>query len=326
MRGDAMHIVAVVAANRSVGGTTVAAWLAASATVDAEAPVVTLDAADDQTLLTWARGQQPVGLIAAAWDESCTASSVRALADEGVGLVLIDARLRPDDPRCTEILAASDLVVIVVQPDGAGLDRVGEVLDLIEETTVPFLFAVNQATDDEEMTAATIVSLAQHGTVSPVIVPRHPVCVLPGAENAATNGAGVAMADDMAQMWDYLCGRLRPAGRNGAEPPATQGAAIEAAHYDRPATFVVPAMVYPCHVIDITADGLVFTSDQEIEPGVRLRMNLPYVGQIDCEIAEAEQGRMNAHFIVDDARRAELMGQVAMLVDYGREQGTAQVL
>ncbi len=315
-----MHTVAVVAANRSVGGSTLVAWLGVSANADGGAPVVALDAGDDPDLLTWARTEQPAGVIAAGWDASCTASSVRGLVDEGVELVLIDARLRADDARGTEILGASDLVAIVVQPEGGGLDRVGEVLDLVEETSVPFLFVVNQANDDEEMTAATVVSLAQHGTVSPVILPRYAAGALPNAEDRATGAANPAMAEDMANLWDYLRGRLKQADSRGTAPAAENGASLDTAHYDRPATFVVPEMVYPCHVIDITADGLVFTSEQEIKPGVRLRMNLPYVGQIDCEIAQAGMGRMNAHFVVDDARRVELMGQVAMLVDYGRDR------
>jgi len=315
-----MQTVAVVAANSSVGGSTLTAWLGVSARGDSGAPVVVLDAGDNQTLLDWARADQPAGFIAAAWDASCTASSVRGLVDEGVTTVLIDARLKADDARGIEILDACDLVVIVVQPEGGGLDRVGEVLDLVEDSTTPFLFVVNQATDDEEMTAATVVSLAQHGTVSPVILPRYPACALPNAETLTANGAGPSMAEDAARLWDYLRGRLAQAKRanDGTAPEAS----LEAAHYDRPATFVVPEMVYPCHVIDITADGLVFMSEQEMRPGVRLRMNLPYVGQIDCEIAEASSGRMNAHFVIDNARRAELMDQVAMLVDYGRDRGT----
>jgi len=318
-----MHSVAVVAANRSVGGSTLVAWLGVSARADCAPPVVMLDAHDDGALLAWARAAPSDGLVAAGWDASCTASSVRGLADEGVGLVLIDARLRADDPRGIEVLGASDLVVVVVQPDGGGLDRVGEVLDLIEESPAPFVFVVNQANDDEEMTAATIVSLAQHGTVSPVILPRYVDCALPNAEDPATGEANPLMVEDMARLWDYLRGRLEQANRAGAAPAMETATVLDAAHYDRPATFVVPEMVYPCHVIDITADGLVFTSDQEIEPGVRLRMNLPYVGQIDCEIAAAEMGRINAHFVIDDARRAELMGQVAMLVDYGRDRSAS---
>ena len=174
-----MQTVAVVAANQSVGGSTLVAWLAACAHTGGEAPVVALDASDDQALLGWARSARPAGLIAATWDASCTAQSVRGLGREGVSTVLIDAKLRPGDARNAEILDASDVVVIVVQPNGGGLDRVGEALDLVEEAAVPFLFVVNQATDDEEMTAATIVSLAQHGTVSPVVLPLYASCPLP---------------------------------------------------------------------------------------------------------------------------------------------------
>ncbi len=317
-----MHTVAVVAANQSVGGSTLVAWLAACAHTNGDAPVVALDASEDQALAGWARDARPDGLIAAAWDASCNAASVRGLGREGVSTVLIDAKLRPDDARNSEILDASDLVVIVVQPSGGGLDRVGEALDFVEEAAAPFLFVVNQATDDEDMTAATVVSLAQHGTVSPIILPRYATCPLPneiGADDTDT-----AIAEDMARLWDYLCGRLAPAhGAAELTHPDSDDIAA-AAHYDRPATFVVPEMVYPCHVIDITEDGLVFTSEQEVPPGARLRMNLPYVGQIDCEIAKASSGRMNAHFVIDDARRAELMGQVAMLVDYGRDQQRVQ--
>lgn len=319
-----MHTIAVVAANQSVGASTLVAWLAACARAGSDAPVVVLDASDDQALLDWARTERPSDMIAAGWDASCTAASVRALSDEGVETVLVDAKLGSDQSRDVEILDASDLVVVAVQPQGDGLDRVGEVLDLVEEAAVPFLFVVNQATDDEEMTAATVVSLAQHGTVSPVILPRYPECPVPTDEVLAEGPEAVPIAEDAARLWDYLYGRVRPVGSAADEGEDVTDAHDAAAHYDRPATFVVPEMVYPCHVIDITEHGLVFTSEQEVPPGARLRMNLPYVGQIDCEIANAASGRMNAHFVIDDARRAELMGQVAMLVDYGRDQQGAR--
>jgi hypothetical protein len=78
-------------------------------------------------------------------------------------------------------------------------------------------------------------------------------------------------------------------------------------------------MVYPCHVTEILADGLSFRAEIAPPRGSRPRINLPYLGQFDCEVIESTPEKVDARFMIDEARRAELMVQVAALVASGRE-------
>jgi hypothetical protein len=95
--------------------------------------------------------------------------------------------------------------------------------------------------------------------------------------------------------------------------------------YDRPATFLLADMVYPCHVTEILADGLSFCSEIAPPRGSRPRISLPYLGQFDCEVMESTPEKVDARFVIDEDRRAELLVQVAALVASGREPPVSAV-
>ena len=315
-----MHVVTVTAAHPGIGGTTLTAWLGHCAAMDGAGLVVFLDAGDEPALLAWAEGADLARATAAAWDESCRADSLRRLGDEGVGLVLVDCDVSRSDAQISDILEATDLVVILVPPQYDNLDDVAELLDIVGSADKPFVFVINRAGEDEDAVGATVISLAQFGTVSPVILPQYDSCPLPDgvrAANGSTDAPGIA--GDMRRLWEYCKSRLQKQADIDTRTRQRFAMQAIAARYDRPATFVVPEMVYPCHVMDITPQGLVFTSDQDIPPGVRLRINLPYVGQIDCEVAECDSGKVTASFLIGETRRDELLDQVAHLPAHARD-------
>ncbi len=127
-------------------------------------------------------------------------------------------------------------------------------------------------------------------------------------------------AEDIAGLWDYLRDRLdryaQPAAPAGLGPDATLSARHD---YDRPATFLLADMVYPCHVTEILADGLSFRSEIAPPPGSRPRLSLPYLGQFDCQVIASAPEKVDARFVIDEDRRAELLVQVAALLASGRE-------
>jgi hypothetical protein len=314
-----MDVIAVTAAGRGGGATSLTAWLGNRAAAEGAGPVVFLDAGDEPCLLAWARDGAPARAAAGRWDDSCNVDNLILLEREGVDLVMIDCDFSKGDRRLFDILDATNLVVIAVPPEDDRLESVVDVLDIVGSTDKPFVFVINRAGKDEDLIGETAISLAQFGTVSPVVLPEYEAFPLPPAGHAG-NGASAApsITDDMQRLWDYCKGRLEKQAMIEARSRQQAAMQSQAARYDRPATFVVPEMVYPCHVEDITPDGLVFTSDQDIPRGARIRINLPYIGQVDCEVSESDSGKVTASLLIDEARRAELMSNVAHLSGQGR--------
>lgn len=316
-----MHILMIAAPAAGAGRTTLAAWLGLYAEAAEAGLVVALDANQDTALLRWARKEQLTRPITVAWDDSCTRENLRRLEDEGVKLVLIDCPRPENGVQLANLLAAADLALIVVRPKSEDIDAAGSLIDLVESAGKPFVFVINQATDDEDMTAAAAISLAQHGAICPVILPQCERLAKPrrGASGDAPDHQ-MDPAGEIAGLWDYLRERLERCAER-AEPGTRNPDPMQVAKhdYDRPATFVLADMVYPCHVTEILADGLSFRSEEAPPRGVRLRISLPYLGQFDCEVMESTPEKVDARFVIDEARRAELFEQVAALLASGRE-------
>jgi len=316
--GDRMHIMMIAAPAKGAGRTTLAAWLALCAEEAEAGLVVALDANEDPALLRWAREQDLSRPITAAWDDSCTPENLRRLEREGVELVLVDCPGPEDTGQIANLLAVADLALIVVRPQGEDLDAAGGLIDLVESAGKPFVFVINQATDDEDMTAAAAISLAQHGAISPVILPQCETLAAPGREAGNPADQPSEDAADIAGLWQYLRERL---ARYSAPPPSEMPSPVQPAKYDydQAATFVSADMVYPCHVTEILADGLSFRSTQAPPQGSQLRISLPYLGQFDCEVMSSMPEKVDARFVIEEDRRAVLLEQVAALVASGRE-------
>ena len=316
-----MHVVMIAAPADGAGRTTLAGWLARHAEDAGDGLVVALDANDDQALLSWARSEGFARPITAAWDHSCTFESLSRLEDEGVELVVVDCPLAQRGVASAALLAAADLALIVVRPQGEDLAATERLVDLVDEAGTPFVFVVNQACDDEETTAA-IIFLAQHGTVSPVILQRREALTMPKRGSGEDGGEDQSdFAQEIARLWDYLgdCfARMSERAEPERETPIPPQDAKHA-YYQR-ATFVVPEMVYPCHVMEISANGLSFFSEVELPRGSRVRFHLPYLGQFDCEVMDSSLDEVDARFVIDEARRVELLDRVAALFGPGHEQ------
>ena len=316
-----MNIFMIAAPADGVGRTTLAAWLGLHAEEAGEGLVVALDANDDPALVRWARDEKLSRPVTAAWDASCTRENLKGLADEGVGLVLVDCPGPEHGARIAEVLAAVDLALIVVRPKGEDLDAAGDLIDLVQSAGTPFVFVLNQASEDEDMTAATAISLAQHGPVSPVILPQSADLALPAREPGEDAPPDrLVPAEQIARLWTYLRERMaRNARRPDPGGPGPNRARSATHAYYQDATFILADMVYPCHVMEISAEGVSFSSDETPPPGSRLGIYLPYLGRFDCDVVESRPGKVDVRLVIDEDRRAVLLDQVAALVDSSRE-------
>ena len=318
-----MYTVMIAASAAGAGRTTLTIGLALHTQAVEQGFVVSLDAESQPILLQWAQRQNFRQPITAAWDNSCTSENLARLAEEGVDLVLVDCPLLEETERINGILECADLVVILVRPESEDLDAVGPLIDFVEAEGKPFIFVINQSADDEDMTTVTVMALAQHGTVSPVIVPH--CAALAGLE--PRGDAIVALdrldyAAEMEPLWGYLRDIL---ARHGELEDAALPDDIDVVgeenrqRYRQHATYIVPEMVYPCEVMEISAEGLLFTSEVALAEGTRLYFNLPYLGQLNCEVVANRPEGVEERFVIDEQRRAELYGQVADLVSSSRE-------
>jgi chromosome partitioning protein len=322
-----MHILMIAAPAAGAGRTTLTAWLGLYAEKAEAGLVVALDANQDPALLRWARKEQLTRPITVAWDDSCTRENLKRLEGEGVELVLIDCPRPENGVQISNLLATADLALIVVRPKSEDLDAAKSLIDLVESAGKPFIFVINQATEDEDMTAAAAMSLAQHGPISPVILPRCERLAKPRREASAdAPNHQMDAAGDIAGLWDYLRSRLEryaePAAPASLSPDPTQS---DRHDYDRPATFLMAEMVYPSHVTEILADGLSFRSEIAPPRGSRLTIHLPYLGQFDCDVMESTPEKVDARFVIDEDRRAELLVQVAALLASSREPPVSAV-
>ena len=314
-----MHTIMIAAATAGAGRTTLTAGLGLYAQEVEDGLVVSLDADNEPVLLQWARRQSLCPPITAVWDESCTPQNLHQLASRGVDVILIDCPLPAEKERFAGVLAAVDLVLILVRPQSEDLDAVGGLIDLVEAEGKPFIFVINQSTGDEDMTTVTVMTLAQHGTVSPVILQHCEALAgfdFEGGETISLDQ--LDYAPEIAPLWNYVRGSLARHGEQ-ADPEAPTGREEVRSDYYQHATFIVPEMVYPCEVLKISSEGLLFTSDIELPAGTRLRFNLPYLGQLYCEVMGIHPEGLEARFVIDEDRRAELYELVAGLVDNARE-------
>lgn len=319
-----MRVIALAAPAEGAGRTTLAAWLGWRAERSATAgPVVLLDAEAAGDLSAWAEARGFPRPVSARWDESCTAAGFRRLAEAGVGLVVIDCPGTDDGERLDEVLAIADLTAILVRPSQDDLAAVGGLVDRVEAAGKSFLFVVNQAPEESDMTAATAVALAQHGTVCPVILPERPDFGLDGAGDPTAADDEDDAVSDFSGLWDYLHGRLaRAAPGVSAEPAAAeQDRRRYPRHdYDQAATFTWDDQVLPCLVRDISAGGLSFRAENRPPLGARVMVQVPYLGQFDAEVVRDVGETVGLRFTVDEDQRASLIDRLSDLIGSGRRR------
>lgn len=323
-----MYTVMLTSPVNGSGRTTLAAAFAMHAEETAKGITVSLDADIDHELLNWSLRSNLSRTIIGAWDESCTLENLQNLEAEGVELILVDSDIS-DQNACVEtVLPLADLVIVIVRPRSEDLDSIGKLIDLLESEEKTFFFIINQATEDEDMNTAAILSLAQYGTVAPVVLPLCPeLGFLKQSVDPDLQGNDNVLNIEIPKLWDYLHKNMDPVSdepvlRYETEPFAPSPKRTTTP-YGYEATFLVPEMVYPCKIIEISAEGLLFSSEIKIPEGFRLRFNLPYIGQMDCEVVTGESEYLTARFLISKQRQAELVEQVDQLVRASRESPDA---
>jgi len=150
------------------GKTSLCAHLSVEAERAGDGPVYLIDTDPQGTLSTWheARAAETPHRVETSLAE--LAPTLDTLAQREAALCFIDtAPNRSDNAGLFEL---ADLVLVPVRPSPSDLWAVSATVALLKKAGRPFLFVVNQATLNANITAQAIASLSHHGPVAETII------------------------------------------------------------------------------------------------------------------------------------------------------------
>jgi len=201
------------------GKTSLCAHLSVEAERAGDGPVYLIDTDPQGTLSTWhdvRTAERPHRVEIkrpAATDPSDTSQLVRAtlepalatLEQRGAALCFIDtAPTRGDE--LAELFRLADLVLVPVRPSPSDLWAVSVTVAALKRVGVPFLFVVNQATINANITAQAIASLSHHGPVAETIIVNrvHYAAAMTDGHTAPELAGKGQTAQEIAGLWTNI--------------------------------------------------------------------------------------------------------------------------
>ena len=151
------------------GKTSLCAHLSVEAERAGDGPVYLIDTDPQGTLSTWHESRQAEMPHRVDVALPSLASGLHSLTKRGAALCFIDtAPNRGEDN--AELFRLATLVLVPVRPSPSDLWAVSATVALLKQVGAPFLFVVNQATQNANITAQAIASLSHHGPVAETII------------------------------------------------------------------------------------------------------------------------------------------------------------
>ena len=208
-----MQVLAFLSKQRAMGTSTLACHVAVQAQLTGHGPVTLTGLRHDPILSNWAglrQGRHPL------YEETSLADLGSVLEKQnraGVRLSVVDCAFEDEDT-LFRMAGASDLVVVPTHAATEALAQASGCAALAEQQRKPFIFVINAAELDSEAIGDALgdaaMYLAQHGTVSPVIMPQNDdlgTSIRMGQTIVALNRTSPA-SSEVARLWDYLLSRL----------------------------------------------------------------------------------------------------------------------
>lgn len=183
------------------GKTSLCAHLSVEAERAGDGPVYLIDTDPQGTLSTWheARAAETPHRVEIGVNE--LAPALGTLAQREAALCFIDtAPNRSDDAGLFQL---ADLVLVPVRPSPSDLWAVSATVALLKRAGTPFLFVVNQATLNANITAQAIASLSHHGPVAETIIGTrvHYAAAMTDGHSAPELASKGPAAQEMAALW-----------------------------------------------------------------------------------------------------------------------------
>jgi chromosome partitioning protein len=350
-----MRVLAFASQKSGAGKTTLAGHIAVQAQRAGTASVALIDADPDGSLADWCKlreGPTPKVTRAALPDIPARLDKLR---QDGVDLVVIDMPPALNHP-LADSLAAADLVAIPTRPCAHDLEAAGATVELVAGQGKPFVFVVNGAAPDGELTPDVVMALAQHGTVARVSIPRSAafmesmvdgrtvmeLTAAPPPDAASAPSPGL----DIARLWEYLASRLPQHGAE-AEPaaaapsadatapvaakPATDMGSIIEQHalrpeqlrryprftYEQAATLAIGEREVECIVHAISAGGALISAGVELGVGDTVVLQLKSIGPLRAEVRHRDGDRAGLRFTLDPKDQLGLVKHLSAIVAAG---------
>ena len=187
------------------GKTSLCAHVAVEAERAGNGPVYLIDTDPQGTLSTWheCRKAETPHRIEVALAE--LPAALETLGQRGAAWCMIDtAPTRADEN--AELFRLADLVLVPVRPSPSDLWAVAATVGLLKQIGTPFLFVVNQATLNANITAQAIASLSHHGPVAQTIIAHrvpYAASMTDGHTAPELASKGLAAAET-AQLWQNI--------------------------------------------------------------------------------------------------------------------------
>jgi chromosome partitioning protein len=186
------------------GKTSLCAHLAVEAERAGDGPVYLIDTDPQGTLSTWHEARAAETPHRVEIGVADLAPALGTLAQRGAALCFIDtAPNRSDDAGLFQL---ADLVLVPVRPSPSDLWAVSATVGLLKRVGTPFLFVVNQATLNANITAQAIASLSHHGPVAETIIStrvHYAAAMTDGHTAPELAGKGPAAAE-IAALWTNI--------------------------------------------------------------------------------------------------------------------------
>lgn len=204
-----MRVLVVASQKGGSGRATLSGHLAVQAERDGAGPAVLIDVDPQGSLAEWWNDRENESPAFAQTSVTRMDRDLRALREKGFKLVVIDTPPAISSD-ILSVIAFADMVLIPTRPSPHDLRAVGGTVDLCNRVGKPLVFAVNAATPRARITQDVVVALSQYGTVAPPIIHNR-------VDFVETMGSGgtvmeknpqCASATEIAQLWEYVAGRL----------------------------------------------------------------------------------------------------------------------
>jgi chromosome partitioning protein len=218
-----MRVLAFASQKSGAGKTTLAGHIAVQAQRAGLKPVVLVDVDPDASLTDWfaLRAEEDDAVSVAQASLKDLPTKLQELRAEGVELVVIDTPPALHQA-IDESIASADLVAIPTRPCAHDLAAAGATVEMVQSHGKPFVFVVNGAAPEEDLSPEVVMALAQHGTVATVRIPRSISvleCMLDGRTVLELPDNPTA-ASEVARLWEYLSKRLEKSGLAAPERQA----------------------------------------------------------------------------------------------------------
>jgi chromosome partitioning protein len=187
------------------GKTSLCAHLSVEAERAGDGPVYLIDTDPQGTLSTWheARAAETPHRVEVALGE--LAPSLATLEKRSAALCIIDTAPNRGDENA-ELFELADLVLVPVRPSPSDLWAVSATVALLKRTGTPFLFVVNQATLNANITAQAIASLSHHGPVAETIIAArvYYAAAMTSGQTAPELASTGPSAKEIAALWQNI--------------------------------------------------------------------------------------------------------------------------